>query len=282
MGSAHHANCQPHANYFIISLNSNIDMSEGSAQEKWLREDLAAHPALCTLAYWHHPRFSSGERHGDDNVGNIDEDLGPLWEELYKAGAEIVLNGHEHNYERFAPQTPDGQPDSQFGIREFVVGTGGAGLYRIDDPIANSEVRNDTTHGVLKLTLYADRYEWRFVPVAGQSFTPWTNADSDSGTCHGAPPAGARPVRQQRSVASGPPVIIPDGLRENGHTPPMSAGRMWVVSMAEPFAGSEKEDTMSQPLLIQLLPLDLSERVSVATCSSRLRDQFNVGTGSPA
>jgi hypothetical protein len=162
--------------WHVIVLNSNIDMSAGSPQEQWLRNDLAAHPAACTLAYWHHPRFSSGGSHGND------EDTAPLFQALYGAGAEIVLSGHEHDYERFAPQTPDAQPDPNFGIREFVVGTGGAQFYDFDPPQPNSEVRNNDTHGVLKLTLNPDGYTWEFLPVAGASFT-----DSGSGTCHDAP-----------------------------------------------------------------------------------------------
>ena len=162
--------------WHIIVLNSNIDMSAGSAQEQWLRDDLAAHPAACTLAYWHHPRFSSGSSHGNN------KDTAPLFQALYDAGAEIVLSGHDHDYERFAPQTPDAQPDSVLGIREFVVGTGGARFYDFDPPQPNSEVRNNDTHGVLKLTLSPDGYSWEFLPVAGS-----TSTDSGSGTCHDAP-----------------------------------------------------------------------------------------------
>jgi uncharacterized protein YjdB len=158
--------------WHIIVLNSNILMSAGSAQESWLRADLASHPVKCTLAVWHHPRFSSGQ-HGSSTASQ------PLWQALYDAGAEVVLVGHDHMYERFAPQTPDGQTDAARGIREFVVGTGGGGLYSFANPAPNSQVKNNTTHGVLKLTLYGDRYDWKFIPVAGSSFT-----DSGTGTCH--------------------------------------------------------------------------------------------------
>ena len=158
--------------WHIVVLNSNIAMGAGSPQESWLRADLAAHSARCTLAMWHHPRFSSGE-HGSST--------GPqaLWQALYDAGADVVVSGHDHTYERFAPQTPDGQVDAARGLREFVAGTGGAGLSAFDHPAPNSEVKNNTTHGVLKFTLYADRYDWKFVPVAGASFT-----DAGTGTCH--------------------------------------------------------------------------------------------------
>jgi hypothetical protein len=160
-------------NWHIISLNSNISMSAGSTQEQWLRADLAASNKPCTLAYWHHPRFSSGSHHGSSTAPQ------PLWQALYDANAEIVISGHEHNYERFAPQTPTGAADPTRGIREFIVGTGGTDFYPSGTAIANSQVRNTGTWGVLKLTLSANGYSWQFIPVAGQSFT-----DSGSGTCH--------------------------------------------------------------------------------------------------
>lgn len=158
--------------WHIVVLNSNIAMTAGSAQETWLRADLAAHPATCTLAIWHHPRFSSGD-HGSSAAPQ------PLWQALYDAGADVVVSGHDHTYERFAPQTPDGQVDNARGIRQFVVGTGGAGLHPFNHPAPNSQVKNNTAHGVLKLTLYGDRYDWKFVPVAGSTFT-----DSGTATCH--------------------------------------------------------------------------------------------------
>ena len=160
-------------NWHIISLNSNIDMSAGSVQEQWLRADLAASTKQCTLAYWHHSRFSSGTNHGTSTRPQ------PLWQALYDAGADIVLSAHDHIYERFAPQTPDGVADAARGIRAFVAGTGGASLYTIETPEANSEVRNTDTWGVLKLTLSTGAYSWEFVPVAGMTFT-----DSGSGACH--------------------------------------------------------------------------------------------------
>ena len=160
--------------WHIISLNSNISMSAGSAQETWLRADLAASSLSCTLAYWHHPRFSSGTHHGSSSSAE------PLWQALYDAGAEIVVSGHEHNYERFAPQKPDGTADPATGIREFVVGTGGTGHYDdLGTQLPNSEVFNGTTFGVIKLTLGPGTYSWSFVPVAGETFT-----DSGTGSCH--------------------------------------------------------------------------------------------------
>ena len=164
--------------WHIIVLNSSnncgiISCAAGSDQEKWLRQDLDANTKSCTLAYWHHPRFNSGSEHGNSTA------VGPFWDALYQYNAEIVLNGHEHIYERFGPQTPNAVADPIRGIREFVVGTGGASHYSFGTTKANSEVRNNTANGVLKLTLSAGSYAWAFVPAGGASFT-----DSGSGTCH--------------------------------------------------------------------------------------------------
>jgi len=160
----------------VISLAGDIGVSAsaGSPQETWLRADLAAHASLCTLAYWHEPRFSSGAEHGSDTS------LSAFWTDLYNAGADVVLNGHEHNYERFAPQDPLGLRDDANGIREFVVGTGGTlGGYSVGAPLPTSEAQNSGTPGVLALTLHPGSYDWRFVPAAGFGF-----ADAGSGHCH--------------------------------------------------------------------------------------------------
>jgi glycosyl hydrolase family 99/calcineurin-like phosphoesterase family protein len=157
--------------WHLISLDSN---SVDSTQVNWLRSDLAANKAKkCTLAYWHYPRFSSGSTHGNQTQ------VAPFWTELYAADADVVLSGHEHVYERFAPQTPGGAADPSRGIRQFVVGTGGRGHYGFGSVKANSEVRNADTFGVLDLTLGAIGYKWVFRPEAGKSFT-----DSGTGTCH--------------------------------------------------------------------------------------------------
>ena len=163
--------------WHVVALNSNCELvggcGAGSAQLRWLEGDLERHRTAYTLAYWHHPLFSSGRVHG--NTPGVK----PLWASLHAAGADVVLSGHEHNYERFAPQDASGEADPESGIREFVVGTGGRSHYEITDPIANSEVRNDDTYGVLKLTLRPNGYDWRFVPVEGERFT-----DSGSSRCH--------------------------------------------------------------------------------------------------
>ena len=151
----------------IYALNSNIDVSATSAQVRWLKNDLAANPKKCVLAYWHHPRWSSGKYSNNSSMQT-------LWKTLYDAGAELVLNGHQHNYERFKQMNASGSAVSS-GLREIIVGTGGAGLYGFTTIRSTSEVRNSSTHGVLKLTLTSTSYSWKFVPVAGKTFT-------DSGT----------------------------------------------------------------------------------------------------
>jgi hypothetical protein len=156
----------------IYSLDSEIDVSASSPQVAWLQSDLAANPSQCVLAYWHTPRWSSGSTHGNSSS------MQTLWQILYNAGAELVINGHEHNYERFAAMDVSGLPVPQ-GLREFVVGTGGIGHYGFGAALPASEVRDSTSFGVLKLTLRVDGYDWQFVPVAGSIFT-----DSGSGTCH--------------------------------------------------------------------------------------------------
>ena len=166
--------------WHAIVLNANCSKvggcNAGSAQERWLLADLKASSAQCTIAFWHQARFTSSRTSPDGATL-------PLWQDLYDYGAEIVVNGHYHNYERFAAQTPAGVADPSTGIREFVVGTGGAGLSGFKSVVmANSQVRDRSTYGVLKLTLHDDGYDWRFIPIAGQSFS-----DSGSADCHGRP-----------------------------------------------------------------------------------------------
>jgi hypothetical protein len=163
--------------WHLIALNSNCGNAGGcgstSPQYKWLQADLAAHPNQCTLAYWHIPLFSSG---GRANANSL-----PFWNLLYSYHADIVLNGHDHIYERFAPQTPTGAVDTVNGITEFIVGTGGADHTSITTIAANSLVRNATTYGVIKLTLHSTSIDWQFIPEAGKTFT-----DSGNTVCHSA------------------------------------------------------------------------------------------------
>jgi hypothetical protein len=156
----------------IYALNSEISISATSAQITWLQNDLVSNPSQCVLAYWHRPRWSSGENHGKASS------IQTLWGILYGAGAELVINGHEHNYERFAEMNAAGAAVSD-GLREIVVGTGGAKLYPFGTPLSASQVRDSTSYGVLKLTLRSTSYEWEFVPAEGSTFR-----DRGSSNCH--------------------------------------------------------------------------------------------------
>ena len=179
--------------WHVVALNSNCSFvaggcDRGSPQEQWLKADLAAHSNACTLAYWHHPLFSSGPLNGGNS------NMKPFWEALYAAKADVVLNGHVHNYERFAPQTPSGVADPAKGIREFVVGTGGYSLNSFKTNVDNSEKQNAIANGVLKLTLHPNGYDWEFVPVAGKTFS-----DSGSDSCE---PDGTTPTVISTSPAN--------------------------------------------------------------------------------
>ncbi len=170
-------------NWHIVALNTNhytttplaicayVACNAGSAQITWLKQDLAANKLPCVLAFWSDPRWASGTNHGSNPA------VGPIWDALYAAHVDLALNGHEHLYERFAKQNPSGQADAT-GIREIISGTGGNGLYPFGTPIANSEVRDNVTHGILKLTLHTNSYDWNFLPVDG------TFTDSGTTTCN--------------------------------------------------------------------------------------------------
>ena len=162
-------------NWHVIALNSNCSKIDGckenSPQAQWLREDLAEHPTGCTLAYWHKPRFSSSSRGNDSDV--ID-----FWDILHEAGAEVILTGHNHHYERFAPLKSNGELDTIRGIRQFVVGTGGRNLRGFDKVQDHSEVRNDEAYGFLRLDLHEQSYNWEFISEKGIIL------DSGSDKCH--------------------------------------------------------------------------------------------------
>ncbi|WP_420475959.1 metallophosphoesterase family protein [Noviherbaspirillum sp. ST9] len=161
-----------HGGWRIISLNSYLKPAEHNMQIAWLKDELARNPAKCTLAFWHHPLYSSGG-HGNDKR------MQEAWAILHAAGAEIVLAAHDHNYERFAPQDAEGRRDADHGIRQFVVGTGGAELTPIRFRRFHSEVSDNSTHGVLKLVLKQAGYEWEFLPVEKGGFT-----DRGAALCH--------------------------------------------------------------------------------------------------
>lgn len=163
----------------------------GSPQEQWLRGVLAANPAPCTVAYWHHPRFSSGSSHDGDGK------FQPFWEALYEAGAELVLSGHTHAYERFAPQTPDGGADAQFGLRQLTIGLGGKSRHSFGTIRPNSEFRYNSAYAVLKLTLHAAGYEGRRSTPPRPSSMPASEPATERPTVQSArshhPPATPRP-----------------------------------------------------------------------------------------
>lgn len=160
--------------WHILALNSNCwaigGCGEDSPQGQWLKNDLESHPTTCTLAFWHHPRFSSG-KHGDDT------EVTGFWNLLTNANADIILNGHDHLYERFAPQLSDGTA-SENGLRQFTVGTGGRSLYRIEKETPNQEFANDRNFGVLFLTLRENSYGWEFKTISGEVL------DAGEDTCH--------------------------------------------------------------------------------------------------
>ena len=156
----------------IYALNSEIDVSSTGAQVQWLKNDLAANPRLCVLAYWHRPLWSSRYDDGSDATYET------LWKTLHDAGADLVINGHIHNYERFKEMNAERLATSP-GLREIVVGTGGVNLDGYVTSLPTTEVRNASTYGVLKLILGPNNYSWQFVPVAGETFN-----DSGGTNCH--------------------------------------------------------------------------------------------------
>lgn len=168
------------ASWHVVVLNSDCWRVGGcesdDPQAQWLRKDLERHRALCTLAYWHRPPFSSGRYGAPKDTARVR----PLWRILTEHAVDMLLTGHEHSYERFAPMDADGNRDEEHGVRLFVVGTGGGNLRKFEnDPLPTTEARQDDTWGVLKLDLKPTGYDWEFLPVSGSSFD-----DSGSGACH--------------------------------------------------------------------------------------------------
>jgi acid phosphatase type 7 len=161
----------------VIALDSEMCVDDGncdgtSEQERWLEAQLAEDDRPCTLVYFHHPRFSSG-RHGSDDT------FDGFWRVMFEGDVDVVLNGHDHHYERFAPMRPDGSRDDEQGIRQFVVGTGGANLRSAEDAVENSVLRRWGSYGLLRLELLPDAYEWQFVVASGEPFE-----DAGTGKCH--------------------------------------------------------------------------------------------------
>ena len=223
--------------WHVIALNNYVPMAAGSAQERWLLADLAAHPNLCTLAYWHHPLYSSWTDAGTGGVAN--NDVKPLFVDLYNAGVDVVFNGHRHWYERFAPQNPDGVLDSARGIREIIAGTAGGGFQIPTNIRPLSEVRSADTWGVLKFYLYSDSYAWKFVPVAGKTFS-----DSGSYACHDAPSG----VSGAQSTLSAAPTTISTGSQTSTITVTAKNGVGQPVSGAlVVLAATGSGNTITQP-----------------------------------
>jgi glucose/arabinose dehydrogenase len=181
--------------WHVVVLNSNIAMAVGSEQERWLRDDLARTTQPCVLAYWHAPRFSSYST-------AVRTEVKPLWDALYAARADVIVNGHYRLYERFGLQNPNGGADAALGIRQFTVGTGGHGVVTPGTPRPNSEVRAGGVYGVIKFTLNSTSYDWEFVPIAGQTFR-----DSGTGTCHGRPGGPPPPVNQRPAATMATPTV---------------------------------------------------------------------------
>jgi hypothetical protein len=166
--------------WHVVVLNSDCWRVDGCAiddpQAEWLRNDLVKNPTPCTLAVWHRPPFSSGRYGRPGETARVR----PLWQVLYEQGADILLTGHEHSYERFVPMNAQGSRDDTRGVQLFVVGTGGGNLRPFENPpLPTTVTRQDNTWGVLKLDLNPTGYDWRFLPVAGGSFN-----DAGSGKCH--------------------------------------------------------------------------------------------------
>jgi len=180
--------------WHIVVLNTNCNFAgvggcaSGNPQEVWLRQDLSEHANSCILTYGHHALFSSGIFRSH----SVHSELKPLWDDLYAAHADLMLAGHEHSYERFGPQDPQGRPDAMRGIREIVVGTGGRSHDLLGLALPNSEVRNSDTFGILKVTLSSHGYTWEFIPEEGGTFR-----DSGTGTCHNRSAQEARTVMQK-------------------------------------------------------------------------------------
>ena len=200
--------------WHVVVLNSSCYIDSiacnESQMEQWFTDDLAAHPNSCTLAMWHEPRYSSGNVHGNN------PEMQALWQTAYSNGVDVVLSGHEHDYERYAPMDAAGNSDPTHGVREFVVGTGGYFRYGLGTLQPNSQVYNSTTWGVLKLTLHASSYDWQFLPAGGGTFT-----DSGTTACHPPappPPPGAPTVRSVGTGTSNGPATTLTVPKPNGTT----------------------------------------------------------------
>jgi len=251
--------------WHIIALNSNCSRAGGCAvgspQETWLKADLAAHPNMCTIAYWHHPRFSSGEQ---GNYAAAD----PFWKALYAAGVEIVMNGHDHVYERFAPQNPGGAADPK-GIQEFIVGTGGKVLNNFATTQPNSLVRHRDTFGVLKLTLHPTSYDWQFAPEAGKTFT-------DTGTRNCFTPSSPMPTSVPTSIPTTTPT--PSGQSATLTFNPAADAYVNASAPTINYGTALQLRADASPVLNSYLTFNV-QGINTSVASAKLRIYANTSSG---
>jgi hypothetical protein len=258
----------------VVVLNSNCALvggcEDGSAQMLWLRADLAANSRACTLAYWHHPRFTS--------TAATTSKVQPLWQALHEAGADVVLGGHAHNYERFAPQDPTGKADPR-GMTQFVVGTGGASHEAFTTIQPNSMVRDNTTFGVLRMTLKAASYDWQFQPVAGGSFTDSGTSECALGTPPPPPPANLlkNPSFEQDGNADGRPDSWTSNAKFTRSTAAAPHNGTYVGRHQAADTATRKY-TISQtvPSLLAGAPYRLSGWVSIPPTSDTFSFQLSI------
>jgi hypothetical protein len=250
--------------WHVVALNSacyyDLPGCNPSAMEQWFRDDLAASNNVCTMVYWHDARWSSGNIHGNESFTQ------PLWQIAYDGGADIVLSGNEHDYERFAPQDANGALDTTYGVRAFVVGTGGYYLYDLGTRQPNSQVYDNSTYGVLKLTLHPTSYDWQFIPVAGETFT-----DSGTDNCHSAPapPSGTPTVRSKASASAPYPSTSLTIARPAG----TAAGDLLVATIAH--QGGSGTNVVPPAGFTNIAAADVSEG-----SNARIHSYWKVATGS--
>ncbi|HJS42184.1 MAG TPA: PKD domain-containing protein [Gemmatimonadales bacterium] len=230
--------------WHVVVLNSNISKSSSSAQTTWLRNDLAANQNLCTVAYFHHPLYSSSG--GTGSGGVTYSSVRPFYDALYAGGADLVLAGHRHFYERLGRMKPDGTRDNVYGTRHIIAGMGGIGGGSVSNKFPTSEVGNGDTRGVLKLYLYEDSYAWKFIPVAGKTFT-----DSGSTACHpvpGSPPPPPPGVSASLSTVSAAPATVTAGSGTATITvTARNANGQPVSNATVTLASSGSLNTLTQP-----------------------------------
>ena len=266
--------------WHLIAINSNCGSiggcGIGSPQEQWLRADLAANPRACTLAYWHHPRFSSGS-HGNNSS------MQAIWQALYDNGADLVLAGHDHDYERFGPQTAAGVLDNSRGLRSFVVGTGGKEKGSFGAIRANSELRSNSSFGLLKLSLHAASYDWQFVPIAGD-----TLADAGTAACQTAQPPPPPPTQTTLTILPSAEAHVPTDPRRRppnqGDAPCSTSSRQPRRRRARAQSRLDRRAPRNQgnrSFLNQPRPTTLTSKATATTNSKSNHDQDHHKSSGP-